>query len=421
VYYEEGGDYYLDETWLYEWDSEDRLVKVVQKNGGGTVQKTVEYAYCPACGGNRTHNIVKSSTGAVTSWLRYETEGLNQLRVDERWDSNAIGTITDADDWRTERISYNGPGQIQQMLKETVYTYPSNATNVRTNTTDIYYNYDRMGVVAGLSQSNGTELQQFESDAFGSWDGNATYTTRRITGKEYDEDVDLYYFHARWYEYELAAFTSADPLRAPMLAGPDLCTRRSRGPRFTRTIALYFATPRQFCASSPSSFVDPTGLKTVIDTNWWPNEFIPNFLKTKHCTDAQKGDIWWASIKIWMNLPKITDLKLRCCLRDRFMNASIICGGLQCGDEDHGYRKWPYNNIHLCPLVFDVDERTWSVQYTIVHEWTHSCGKEADATHSAEDEMFPWEEMDNPDVEPPLPPRPKLPPPPSRPGEHGDE
>ena len=212
VYWLEGGEPNLDETWLYEWDSEDRLVKVVKKNGQGAVQKTVEYAYCPACGGDRTHKIVKSSTGAITLWLEYETEGLNQLRVDERWDSNGSGTITDADQWRTQRVSFNGPGQISQLMKEVIYNYPSSTTNTVSSQTTIAYHYDRMGVVAGLSNGSGAELQQFESDAFGSWDGLNTYTTRRITGKEYDEDVGLYFFHARWYSPSMGRFTSIDPL-----------------------------------------------------------------------------------------------------------------------------------------------------------------------------------------------------------------
>jgi len=78
----------LQDRWDYTWDDEDRLVEVVHKDGSGTVLKTVEYAYCPTCGGNRTQKIVydgtKSDENCVT-WLEYETEGLNQLHVDERW------------------------------------------------------------------------------------------------------------------------------------------------------------------------------------------------------------------------------------------------------------------------------------------------------------------------------------------------
>ncbi len=35
----------------------------------------------------------------------------------------------------------------------------------------------------------------------------------RYTGKDYDEDAELYYFNARWYDAELGRFTAEDPIK----------------------------------------------------------------------------------------------------------------------------------------------------------------------------------------------------------------
>lgn len=87
-----GKAYYVDPSWeldQYKW---------------------VEFYYCPACGGNRTQKVVYvndqwglgSPEWTLTKWLRYETLGLDQLRVDEKYDSDEDG-LDEADPFRTER------------------------------------------------------------------------------------------------------------------------------------------------------------------------------------------------------------------------------------------------------------------------------------------------------------------------------
>jgi RHS repeat-associated protein len=257
-----------DEIWEYTWDHEDRMTKVVQKDGQGTTERTVIFAYCPACGGNRTHKIVYNGTETeenCVKWLGYETEGLNQLRLDEHWDSNGDSIISETDEWRMVRITQNGPGQINQIMKETIYEYVSNTTNTLYKTTDIYYHYNRMGVVENISNTNGNELEQFTSDAFGSWDGKNTYTTRRITGKEYDQDVKLYFFHARWYDSGSSSFYSIDPI-----------LRTRQGYQFR-------IPPYAITSSNPLHYVDPTGaLNLPVQPNTWPNKC---FARLKSVTD----------------------------------------------------------------------------------------------------------------------------------------
>ena len=200
------------EFWDYAWDHENRLVQVVKKNEGGTVVSTVEYAYCPACGGSRTHRMVKDATGNLLSWYRYESDNSGPLRVDERYDADDNG-LTDADPWRVQRLCYNGPGMTRSLLRETIYEYTGPTSDALVNKREVYYHYDRMGNVAGLSGGNGGELASFTMDAYGSWDGQAKYTARRLTGKEYDPETELYFFEERWYDASAGRFISRDPAR----------------------------------------------------------------------------------------------------------------------------------------------------------------------------------------------------------------
>jgi RHS repeat-associated protein len=229
-----------DAIWEYSWDTVGRLVEVVEQDGSATVVKTVEYAYCPSCGGQRTHRIVKSSTGALLSWHRFESSGINQLRVDERYDADANG-LDDSDPFRMKRVSFNGPGMVAQLIKEILYNYVSDTTAVLQETVEIFYHYDFRGCVAALSDANGNLLQVFDTDAFGSWDGEDAYTTRRLTGKQYDPDTGLYFFENRWYDPEVGRFISRDRLSfAELSEGMNLYA---------------------FVANDPISYVDPLGLK----------------------------------------------------------------------------------------------------------------------------------------------------------------
>jgi RHS repeat-associated protein len=287
---EDDGDMVVMTQWDYTWDHEDRLIEVVKQTGDAEQlqnSKKVQYRYCPSCGGNRTHKIVYNWSGGeeegggecececsceqgcgeecpcegecdpecggggegaweLAKWLRYETIGLNQLRVDEKYDSDQDG-LDEPDPFRTERATYNGTGDIKQIIREILYTYSTAHTASNPTKTDIYYHYDRMGVVQALTGSNGALItgQRFESDAFGSFDGESTYTTRRLTGKEYDQDIGCYFFHARWYDVSCGRFLSFDPIaRTPMPAAFDAYSMAD---------------------NNPISQYDPTGLVVVIN------------------------------------------------------------------------------------------------------------------------------------------------------------
>ncbi|MBE7558867.1 hypothetical protein HS125_07920 [bacterium] len=234
--------------WDYSWDHENRLIQVVHwkvYNDTGFLYlrpwKRVEFYYCPACGGNRTQKVVYMndnwSTGetpdwTLTKWLRYETLGLDQLRVDEKYDSDQDG-LDEGDPYRTERVTYTAPGDVGRIHKETLYTYSTPYTSSNPEKEDTYFHYSWLGDVAGLTGGSGSLLAgcRYSCDAFGVPTDALVKTSRRLTAKQYDPDLGLYDFAARWYAPALGRFISGDPsVFAELFEGSNLYVFSSNNP-----------------------------------------------------------------------------------------------------------------------------------------------------------------------------------------------
>jgi len=77
-----------------------------------------------------------------------------------------------------------------------------------------YHLNDNLGSTIFVLDSAGNLLANHYHDPFGkAWNvkgdiGNDV----RFTGKEYEEDIGLYYFAMRWYDPEVGRFVTQDPL-----------------------------------------------------------------------------------------------------------------------------------------------------------------------------------------------------------------
>ena len=61
-----------------------------------------------------------------------------------------------------------------------------------------------------LTGMDGTIVASYDQDAFGNvLEGSAD--GYHLTTKQFDSDIGLYYFGARWYDPELGRFTQKDP------------------------------------------------------------------------------------------------------------------------------------------------------------------------------------------------------------------
>jgi RHS repeat-associated protein len=89
------------------------------------------------------------------------------------------------------------------------------------STTD-YYEADALGTITSLSSSAGAVANTYTYDSFGDLT-NATGALRnpfQYTAREFDQETNLYFYRARYYDTTTGRFLSEDPLR--LKAGADL-------------------------------------------------------------------------------------------------------------------------------------------------------------------------------------------------------
>jgi len=144
------------------------------------------------------------------------------------------------------------PGAVAHIASTRSFT-PTSAGNGSPRYSDSYLHYDHIGNVLGLSSSSGSLSSSFSQDAWGNviedsstGEWSASFSGRHQTAKEYDPDVQLYYFWKRWSSPSSGIFIASSPLPA------------FREARYV------------FCYNSPVMFADPLGLE-----GWWEPPMFP--------------------------------------------------------------------------------------------------------------------------------------------------
>ena len=163
-------------TTTYSWDYENRLTSVTLPN-----QSVVTFKYDPI--GRR---IQKSSTTGTINYVYDGADGVEEV--------DSTGAVL-------ARYAM-GPG-IDQPL-----------SILRSGTTS-YYETDGLGSVTSLTDGAGSAVGSYVFDSFGkltSPEGGVT-NAFRYTAREFDSEIGLYYYRARYYDPTSARFLSEDPMR----------------------------------------------------------------------------------------------------------------------------------------------------------------------------------------------------------------
>lgn len=167
------------DVWVYEWNAMNQLVEVKKGTTVGNAASVATFKYDPV--GRR---IEKSTPTKVTT---YTYDGADILRENVTISGSTV-------------TSYyvHGPGIDEPLAKETGGMLT-------------YYHADGLGSIAKETDGSGVVTATLRYDAWGNIETGAR-DGFAFTGREWDPEIGLYYYRARYYDPRGARFLSEDPI-----------------------------------------------------------------------------------------------------------------------------------------------------------------------------------------------------------------
>lgn len=162
-------------TWTYEWNARNELMRVV-KDGA----EVALFSYDPL--GRRAQKVIGGATHD------YVYDGLDILRESVAGADAAVFRYV------------HGPGIDEPLSREEV----SGARE--------YYHADGLGSVTSVTGPAGVVVHRYRYDAWGKIEAGAERADFAFTGREWDQEVGLYYYRARYYDPSVGRFISEDPI-----------------------------------------------------------------------------------------------------------------------------------------------------------------------------------------------------------------
>ncbi|MFA6498365.1 MAG: RHS repeat-associated core domain-containing protein, partial [Desulfurivibrionaceae bacterium] len=205
-------DAYEQQGWSYEYDQENRLVRASKVGDYGS--RSISFKYDPF--GRRIEKKVEE-----TVFGRTETSTTTYV-----YDNEDI--ILETSGKNISRYVH-GPG-IDEPL----------AVEQKRNT--YFFHADGLGSIVNLTDQRGRVVQSYEYSSFGRMkeQGGEVKQPYGYTGREWDKELGLYYYRARYYDPKGGRFISKDPIG---FAGGD--------------VNLY-----RYVQNNPVNWIDPEGLSS---------------------------------------------------------------------------------------------------------------------------------------------------------------
>jgi RHS repeat-associated protein len=239
------------ETTEYEWDHRNRLTKIVEKDATGAVLKTVNYTYDPlnrriakeialdsgpstlsffindgdraAREGAGDHVVLQLDGNGDTTNAYLQGAAIDQILADEQFDSSLPSQASSLYWPLADNL-----GSIRDVAEH----------DASTGETDVTYHvvYSAFGEITSVTDGDNNPLSASDFPlSFG------------FTGRERDEESDLQYNRARYYDAAIGQWANEDPLGFD--AG-DANLRRYVGNKSTFAV-------------DPSGLVDPTSVIAI--------------------------------------------------------------------------------------------------------------------------------------------------------------
>jgi RHS repeat-associated protein len=228
---------------------------------------------------NNGNMILKSKKGDIKTFFRYTYNPENQLtRMEEYASDNLVKEIVyryDALGRRFEKLVLSGSTSRktnwiydgQEILAEyindnlgAIYTQSTmrtddtlavdiKATELATKLGSYYYHKDGLGSVIDISDSNGHLIQHYQYSSFGEilkiinstgqevTNDAPVKTAYSFTNREWDKDLNMYYYRARYYAANIGRFVSEDSFAGILSLPYTLLTKYAYGYNNSQSVA----------------------------------------------------------------------------------------------------------------------------------------------------------------------------------------
>jgi RHS repeat-associated protein len=278
-------------TSSYSWDYENRLVGVTLPASGGTVS----FKYDPF--GRRIQKALTTGSGTTTTDYLYDQH-------------NSV-----------EELSASGSVIARYVQTQTI---DEPLAQSRSSVTSFYL-ADGLGSVTSLTNTSGAIVNSYTYDSFGRLTSSSGSVTNpfQYTGRDFDPEIGLRFYRARYLDPAIGRFTSEDPLRFSG-DGPNLY---------------------EYVGNEPIRNFDPTGLSH----RCWG-------LCGGKCCNWSAQDEWWIDDGVWKRLPS-----------GQCTGLFDDCDGMTCGGGFYTVSDLNANMYGLIPVC-----RTPGSDCKLMHEyrWT---------------------------------------------------
>jgi len=187
-------------VWAYEWNVEGQLIRALRDGA-----EVARFAYDPL--GRRVEKVA----GGVARSYVYDGQDILQ--------ETATGTAL------TVHLYIHGPGVDEPLARKN-----------EANGSAVYYHADGLGSIIKYTDAAGNVSHTYSYDVWGNITIGASVAGYSFTGREWDPELGLYYYRARYYDATAGRFISEDPIG------------------FSGGINFY-----SYAAGAPSQFTDPFG------------------------------------------------------------------------------------------------------------------------------------------------------------------
>ena len=151
-------------------------------------------------------SFLEAQVSTPTVRYAYDAEG-NRVR---KWAGDERGYLIDVSPVFPQVVLETAPAGSVEYVRGLALIRQTTRTNAGTE--DLFPLHGHLGTNLGALNADGDLVEQVDSDAFGNLDqASGLKQTHLYAGEYWDQDAQLLYLRARWYDPKIGRFISADP------------------------------------------------------------------------------------------------------------------------------------------------------------------------------------------------------------------